>query len=87
MFVFRLLSVTWRGFAALVIGLAVLVSLAGDALAADGQIIIVQPSDTMSLRYEPASLTVSAGTTVTWVNNGSTAITVRVRPAARARSR
>jgi plastocyanin len=76
MFVFRLPSVTWRGFAALVIGLAVLVSLSGDALAADGQITIVQPSDTMSLKYEPASLTVSAGTTVTWVNNSSTAITV-----------
>ena len=76
MFVFRLPSVTWRGFAALVIGLAILVSLSSDVLAAESQITIVQPSDMMSLRYEPASLTVSAGTTVTWVNNGSTAITV-----------
>jgi plastocyanin len=30
----------------------------------------------MSLRYEPSSLTIAAGSTVTWVNSGSTAITV-----------
>ena len=76
MFVFRLLSATWRGYVALVLSLAVLVSLPSDARAADSQITVVQPSDAMSLRYEPSSLTISAGTAVTWVNNSSTAITV-----------
>jgi plastocyanin len=76
MFVFRLLSATWRGYVALVLSLAILVSLASDAHAADNQVAITQPSDPMSLKYEPSSLTVTAGSTVTWVNNGSTAITV-----------
>jgi plastocyanin len=76
MFVFRLLRATWPGYVALVLSLAIVVSLPSDVRAADSQITIVQPSDTMSLRYEPSSLTVTAGTTVTWVNNGSTSITV-----------
>jgi plastocyanin len=76
MFVFRLLSATWRGYAALALSLAILVSLPSAALAADTQVTIVQPSDVMSLRYDPTSLTVAVGSTVTWVNNGSTAITV-----------
>ena len=76
MFVFRLLRATWPGYVALVLSLAVLVSLPGVVRAADSQITITQPSDAMSLRYEPSSLTVTAGTTVTWVNNGSTSITV-----------
>lgn len=76
MFVFRLLSATWRGYVALVLSLAVLVSLPSDARAADSEVTVIQPSDAMSLRYEPSSLTVTVGTTVTWLNNGSTAITV-----------
>ena len=76
MLVFRLLGATWRGYVALVLSLAVLVSLASDVRAADNQVTIIQPSDAMSLRYEPSTLTVTAGSTVTWVNNGSTAITV-----------
>ena len=76
MFVFRLLSATWRGYAALALSLAVLASLPSDVLAADSQVTVVQPSDTMSLRYDPSSLTVTVGTTVTWVNNSSTSITV-----------
>jgi plastocyanin len=76
MFAFRLLTLTWRGFAALALSLTILVGLPGDALAGDSQVTIVQPSDSMSLRYDPSSLTVSSGSTVTWVNNGSTAITV-----------
>jgi plastocyanin len=76
MFVFRLLSATWRGWAALALGLAVLAGLPGDVLAADTQVSIVQPADTMSWRYDPTSLSVTAGTAVTWVNNGSTAVTV-----------
>jgi plastocyanin len=76
MFVFRLLNATWRGYAALALGLMILVSLPGDALAGDSQVTIIQPSDAMSLRYDPSSMTVSAGTTVTWVNNGSTSVTI-----------
>ena len=76
MFVFRLLSVAWRGCAAFALGLVILVGLPGDALAADSQVSIVQPSDTMSWRYDPASLSITAGSTVTWTNNGSTAVTV-----------
>ena len=76
MFVFRLLSATWPRYAALVLSLALLVTLPTDVRAADKEITITQPSDTMSLRYEPSSLSISAGTTVTWVNNGSTSITV-----------
>jgi plastocyanin len=76
MFVFGLLSATRRGSAALALGLAVLVGLPSDALAADAQVSVVQPSDTLSWRYDPASLSVTAGTTVTWTNNGSTAVTV-----------
>lgn len=76
MFVFRLLRATWPGYAALALSLAIVVSLPSAVLAADSQVTIVQPSDTMSLRYEPSSLTVTAGTTVTWVNSSSTTITV-----------
>jgi len=76
MFVFRLLSAGWRGCAAFALGLLILVGLPSDALAADAQVTVVQPSDTMSWRYDPASLTISAGSTVTWTNNGSTAVTV-----------
>jgi plastocyanin len=76
MFVLRLLSVTWRRYVALVFGLAILVSLPSVALAAETQVTVVQPSDTMSLRYEPSSMTVSVGTTVTWVNSGSTTVTI-----------
>jgi plastocyanin len=76
MFVFRLLRATWRGYAALVLSLAILVSLPSDALAGDTQVTVVQPSDTMSLRYDPSSVSVTVGTTVTWMNSGSTAITV-----------
>jgi plastocyanin len=76
MFVFRLLSAGWRGCAAFALGLVILVGVPSDAFAADAQVSIVQPSDTMSWRYDPGSLTVSAGSTVTWTNNGSTAVTV-----------
>ena len=75
-FVFRLLSATWRGYLALLLSLAITVSLASDVRAADNQVTITQPSDAMSLKYDPSSLTVTAGSTVTWVNNGSTAVTV-----------
>jgi plastocyanin len=76
MFVFRLLGVTRRSVGALVLVLVVLAGLTSDVLAADTQVSIVQPSDTMSLRYDPTTLNVTVGSTVTWVNNGATAVTV-----------
>ena len=76
MFVFRLLSATCRASVALVLGLAIVAGLPSDVRAAESQVTIVQPSDALSLRYEPASLTVTAGNTVTWVNASLTPITV-----------
>ncbi|MFN8635784.1 MAG: cupredoxin domain-containing protein [Chloroflexota bacterium] len=77
MFVFRLLGAIRSSVGALVLVLAILAGLSGDVLAAgDSQVTIVQPSDTMSWRYDPASLTVSVGSTVTWVNGGATSVTV-----------
>jgi len=76
MFVFRLLGAIWRAGAALALGLAIIVSLPGDVLAVDAQVSVTQPSDTMSQRYDPTSVTISAGGTVTWTNTGSTTVTV-----------
>ncbi len=76
MFSFGLPGATWRAVAALVLGLVVLVGQPGDVLAADAQVSIVQPSDALSQRYDPSSVTVSAGSTVTWTNNGATSATV-----------
>ena len=76
MYQFRLLAAQWRECAALVVALAMLVCASQDVLAVDAQVIVVEPGDVISWRYEPASLTISAGTTVTWVNQGATAVTV-----------
>jgi plastocyanin len=76
MFVFRLLGATLHRCAALALGLSLLVGLPNTALAADPQVIVVEPSDTMAWRYDPASLTIAAGTTVTWTNSGATSVTV-----------
>jgi plastocyanin len=76
LFKFRLLAARWRECAALVVSLAMLVSASHDVLAVDAQVIVVEPGDVISWRYEPASLTVGSGTTVTWVNQGTTAVTV-----------
>ena len=76
MFKFRLLAVRWRECAALMLALAMLVCASRDVLAVDAQVIVVEPGDVISWRYEPATLTVSSGTTVTWVNQGATAVTV-----------
>ncbi len=77
MLVFGVFGATWRAGAALLIGLAILVSLPSDVLAADAQVSIVQPSDSVTTwRYDPSSVTITTGTTVTWVNNGSVAVTV-----------
>jgi plastocyanin len=76
MCMFRLLAARWRECAALVVSLVLLVSASRDVLAVDAQVIIIEPGDVISWRYDPATLTVSTGTTVTWVNQGATAVTV-----------
>ena len=76
MCMFRLLAARWRECAALVVSLVMLVSASHDVLAVDAQVIVIEPGDVISWRYEPAALTVTAGTTVTWVNQGATAVTV-----------
>jgi plastocyanin len=76
MWMFRLLAARWRECAAIVVSLVMLVSASQDVLAADAQIIVVEPGDVISWHYEPASMSVSAGSTVTWVNQGTTAVTV-----------
>jgi plastocyanin len=76
MLVLRLVCASWRTYAALFLVLAMLVGLPGDVLAADVQVAIVQPGDSMTLRYDPSSQSVSVGSTVTWTNNGSTAVTI-----------
>jgi plastocyanin len=65
-----------RAWIALVLGLVVAVASVGIVLAAEAEVAIVQPSDEMAWRYEPTRLTVSAGTTVTWTNQGSASVTV-----------
>jgi plastocyanin len=76
MCMFRLLAARWRECAALVVSLVMLVTASQDVLAVDAQVIVVEPGDVISWRYDPASLTVTAGSTVTWVNQGTTAVTV-----------
>ena len=76
MCILRLLGAIWRARAALALGLMIVVSVPGDAFAADTQVSVVEPSDQMSWRYDPASVTISAGSTVTWTNNGNTTVTV-----------
>jgi plastocyanin len=76
MFVFRLLGAIWRAAAALALGLAIVVTVPSDALAADAQVSVVEPSDQLSWRYDPDKTSITAGSTVTWTNNGSTTVTV-----------
>ncbi|MCC7372303.1 MAG: cupredoxin domain-containing protein [Chloroflexi bacterium] len=76
MLVLRLVHTSWRRWLTLLFAVAVIVGLPGDALAADAQISIVQPGDTMTLRYEPSSQSISVGSSVTWVNSGSTPVTI-----------
>jgi len=76
MLMFRLLAARWRACAALVLALAILAGVTSDALAADAQVVVIQPPDVIGWRYEPAVLTVTAGSTVTWVNQGTTPVTV-----------
>jgi plastocyanin len=74
---FRLLAGShWRAYAAIAVALLLLVGASGEVLAADTQVVVVQPSDPMSWRYEPATVSITAGSTVTWVNQGPVPITV-----------
>ena len=66
----------WLHCAALLLILAVFAVHAEPALAADDQVIIVQPSDQLSWRYDPSTIAVDAGTSVTWVNQGTVPMTV-----------
>jgi plastocyanin len=63
-------------FAAHMLAFALLTVGLGVASASDVRISIVQPSDTDDWRYDPSSTTVPVGTTVTWVNEGNTPVTV-----------
>ncbi len=62
--------------AAAVVSLALLAGAGGSALASDGQVVILQPSEQLAWRFDPASVSVSAGSSVTWVNQGTAAMTV-----------
>jgi plastocyanin len=73
---YRLLSARWRAGAALLVALAMLTLAAGEALAADAQVVVIQPGEVISWHYDPATLTVAVGSTVTWVNQGATPVTV-----------
>ena len=61
---------------ALVLALALFATGAAGAAAADARVVVIQPADLLAWHYEPATLTVAVGSTVTWVNQGSTAVTV-----------
>ena len=68
-----------RAVGALLLALAVSLSApgAGAVLADEVAVTIAQPgADPLAWRYDPSSLTVPAGTTVTWSNQGTTPMTV-----------
>ena len=66
----------WLYRAVLLLALALTAVGAEPALAADSQVIIVQPSDQAAWRFDPATITVNAGSSVTWVNQGTVPMTV-----------
>ncbi|HYU19760.1 MAG TPA: cupredoxin family copper-binding protein [Chloroflexota bacterium] len=72
----RILARLQLAWPAILLAAGLLVLEAGSASAADVQVTIVQPADPLSWRYEPASLTVPVGSTVTWTNQGSMPVTV-----------
>jgi plastocyanin len=76
MFVFRLLGAIRRAAAVLALGLAIVVTVPNDALAADVQVSVVEPSDQLSWRYDPDKVSITAGSSVTWTNTGSTTVSV-----------
>ena len=66
----------WLSRAVLLLTLAVLAVGADAALAADDLVVIVQPSDQAAWRFDPSTITVTEGTSVTWVNEGTVPMTV-----------
>lgn len=64
------------GLAALVAVAVLLVAPGGPTLAADAQVVVLQPSDPLAWRFDPQTVSVSAGASVTWVNEGRVAMTV-----------
>ena len=60
----------------LAMALVLLAASSISASAAEVEVVVVQPLDVMAWHYEPANLTVSVGTTVTWLNQGHTSVTV-----------
>lgn len=65
-----------RASCALVLAFALLALGTGSTFAADAQVIVVQPADSMTLAYDPATVTVTAGSTITWVNQSAAPVTV-----------
>ena len=72
----RFLGPWTRTAAALVLASTLFALLSSGATAAEIQVVVVQPPDQLAWRYDPANLTITTGTTVTWVNQGSTPVTV-----------
>ncbi|MBA2448111.1 MAG: cupredoxin domain-containing protein [Chloroflexi bacterium] len=72
----RFLGPAMRPATALVLASTLVALLPSGASAADVQVVVVQPTDQLAWRYDPANLTVTTGTTVTWVNQGTAPITV-----------
>ena len=72
----RPLGMAQRTWSALVLALVLFASGLGTAAAAQVQVAIVQPVDPLAWHYDPANLSVPVGTTVTWVNQGNTPVTV-----------
>ncbi len=66
----------WLCRAVLLLVVALVAVGAESAVAADSQVIIVQPWDQASWRFDPSTVTVSAGSSVTWVNQGTVPMTV-----------
>lgn len=70
-----ILGLAKRLFAAHLLAFALIPWGAGLA-AADADVKIVQSGDQESWHYEPSTLTISVGTTVTWTNEGDVPATV-----------
>jgi len=63
--------------ATLMLAVALVGMGAGPVAAADAeQVVIAQPSDELSWRFDPTTVRVGVGSTVTWVNQGSVPMTV-----------
>ncbi|MFN8525903.1 MAG: cupredoxin domain-containing protein [Chloroflexota bacterium] len=56
--------------------MTVLVARVPDASAADAQVVIVQATDDENPRYDPSRISVTAGSTVTWLNQSAVPVTV-----------